>query len=96
MVYCEGHEILSTWDSAIEQTRKLIDAKNRLKKALMQQLIEDYYLLKPGDYAYNRSSMNYYPYGAIKRLDRYEEGILSALYICFSITNEKVGPVVDN
>ncbi|CAB1060522.1 Type I restriction-modification system, specificity subunit S [Olavius sp. associated proteobacterium Delta 1] len=28
-------EILSTWDTAIEQTRKLIDAKHRLKKALM-------------------------------------------------------------
>jgi len=32
-------EILSTWDRAIEQTRKLIDAKQRLKKGLMQQLL---------------------------------------------------------
>jgi restriction endonuclease S subunit len=32
-------EILSTWDKAIEQTRKLIDAKKRLKKGLMQQLL---------------------------------------------------------
>jgi len=32
-------EILSTWDTAIEQTRKLINAKQRLKKALMQQLL---------------------------------------------------------
>lgn len=32
-------EILSTWDGAIEQTRKLIDAKKRRKKALMQQLL---------------------------------------------------------
>lgn len=32
-------EILSTWDTAIEQTRKLINAKKRLKKALMQQLL---------------------------------------------------------
>ena len=31
--------ILSTWDSAIERSRKLIDAKNRRKKALMQQLL---------------------------------------------------------
>jgi type I restriction enzyme S subunit len=31
--------ILSIWDEAIEQTRKLIDAKKRLKKALMQQLL---------------------------------------------------------
>ena len=32
-------EILSTWDEAIEQTRKLIDTKKRCKKALMQQLL---------------------------------------------------------
>jgi hypothetical protein len=32
-------EILSTWDNAIEQLRKLINAKRRLKKALMQQLL---------------------------------------------------------
>jgi type I restriction enzyme S subunit len=32
-------EILSTWDDAIEQTRRVIDAKKRRKKALMQQLL---------------------------------------------------------
>lgn len=32
-------EILSAWDRAIEQTRKLIDARKRLKKGLMQQLL---------------------------------------------------------
>ena len=32
-------EILSTWDKAIEQTRKLLDAKKKLKKGLMQQLL---------------------------------------------------------
>jgi type I restriction enzyme S subunit len=32
-------EILSTWDRAIEQTQQLIDAKQRLKKGLMQQLL---------------------------------------------------------
>lgn len=32
-------EILSAWDEAIGQTRKLIDAKKRRKKVLMQQLL---------------------------------------------------------
>ncbi|MFW6413655.1 MAG: restriction endonuclease subunit S, partial [Verrucomicrobiota bacterium] len=32
-------EILSTWDTAIEQTRNLIDAKKHRKKGLMQQLL---------------------------------------------------------
>jgi len=32
-------EILSTWDRAIEHTEKLIEAKDRLKKGLMQRLL---------------------------------------------------------
>jgi type I restriction enzyme S subunit len=32
-------QTLSVWDNAIEQTRKLIEAKKRRKKALMQQLL---------------------------------------------------------
>jgi type I restriction enzyme S subunit len=32
-------EILSTWDRAIETLDKLIEAKNRLKKGLMQKLL---------------------------------------------------------
>jgi len=32
-------DILSTWDEAVDQTRRLIDAKKRRKKALMQQLL---------------------------------------------------------
>jgi type I restriction enzyme, S subunit len=32
-------EILSAWDEAIEQTHKLIEAKKRRKRALMQQLL---------------------------------------------------------
>jgi len=42
-------EILSTWDDAIEQTRKLIDAKKLRKKALMQQLLSGKKRLKDYD-----------------------------------------------
>lgn len=41
-------EILSTWDKAIETTTKLIQAKKTQKKALMQRLLNDDYLLKKG------------------------------------------------
>lgn len=47
--------------------------------------LEKYYLLKQGEFAYNRSSANGYPYGAIKRLEAYSEGVLSTLYICFAL-----------
>ena len=45
--------------------------------------MSNYYLLTKGDFAYNKSYSSEYPWGAIKRLDRYEYGALSSLYICF-------------
>lgn len=47
--------------------------------------LKDYYLLRRGEFAYNRSLMEGYPYGAIKRLDQYDEGVLSTLYLCFAL-----------
>lgn len=49
--------------------------------------IQNYYLLKKGEFAYNKSYSNGYPFGSVKRLDGYEQGILSTLYIVFSIDN---------
>lgn len=43
-----------------------------------------YTLLKRGEFAYNKSRSGEYPYGAIKILDRYEEGVVSPLYLCFA------------
>ena len=43
-----------------------------------------YYLIKNGEFAYNKSSSSDYPWGAIKRLNNHSEGVLSTLYICFS------------
>lgn len=40
-----------------------------------------------GEFAYNKSYSNGYPFGAVKRLDKYEKGVLSTLYIAFCPTN---------
>ena len=44
-----------------------------------------YYLLKNGEFAYNKSYSVGYDFGSIKRLDRYPIGALSTLYICFAL-----------
>lgn len=49
--------------------------------------LSNYYLLSKGDFAYNKSYSAGYPVGAIKRLDYYEKGLLSTLYIIFRPTN---------
>ena len=43
-----------------------------------------YTLLHKGEFAYNKSYSDGYPWGATKRLERYNSGIVSPLYICFS------------
>ena len=44
-----------------------------------------YYLLKNGEFAYNKSYSVGYDFGSIKRLERYPMGALSTLYICFAL-----------
>ena len=44
----------------------------------------EYTLLHRGDFSYNKSYSSGYAYGAIKRLDAYEKGIVSPLYLCFT------------
>lgn len=52
--------------------------------------LSGYYALRRGEFAYNRSAMSGYPYGATKRLDAYDEGVLSTLYLCFAIDDAQL------
>lgn len=67
----------------------LIDQREFFSKSVASESREGYFLLERGEFSYNRSSMNGYPYGAIKRLDRYASGALSTLNICFALKGEK-------
>jgi type I restriction enzyme S subunit len=52
-------------------------------KTVASKDMSGYYLLKNGEFAYNKSYSVGYDFGSIKRLDRYRMGALSTLYICF-------------
>lgn len=51
--------------------------------------ISNYYLIQKGDFAYNKSRSQGYPFGAIRSLRLYDEGVVSTLYICFRIKGDK-------
>lgn len=139
-------QCLTTWDTAITKLDTLIKAKQRQKRALMQQLLsskkrlpgfdgeweefhlsdiakrvtrkntelnddvvtisaqkgfvkqedffnkrvasstlENYTLVKKGEYCYNKSYSNGYPMGAFKRLDDFDKAVVTTLYICFRL-----------
>jgi type I restriction enzyme S subunit len=63
----------------------LIRQEEYFNKRVASERLDGYYLLNNGEFAFNRSSMNGYPYGAIKRLDRYDRGVVSTLYLCFKL-----------
>jgi type I restriction enzyme S subunit len=65
--------------------RGLIDQAEFFNKNVAGADLSNYLHLKRGEFAYNRSAMNGYPVGAVKRLDRYAEGVVSSLYLCFGI-----------
>jgi type I restriction enzyme S subunit len=66
----------------------LVDQREFFNRSVAGADLSGYYLLKRGEFAYNRSAMNGYPFGAIKRLDRYEQGVLSTLYVCFGLSGD--------
>lgn len=61
----------------------LINQKEFFNKEIASDDKTGYYLLEKNDFAYNKSYSAGYPYGAIKKLRRYQDGIVSPLYICF-------------
>ena len=68
----------------------LIDQRDFFSKVVASTDMSGYYLLKNGEYAYNRSTSNDYPFGSIKRLELYPMGAVSTLYICFCIKDDKL------
>ena len=63
----------------------LVDQVSYFNKTVASKDMSGYYLLKNGEYAYNKSYSVGYDFGSIKRLDRYSMGALSTLYICFAL-----------
>ncbi|WNZ54702.1 restriction endonuclease subunit S [Microbulbifer sp. MKSA007] len=69
----------------------LIRQQEFFKKSVASSTLDGYFLLKKGQFAYNKSYSNGYPMGAIKRLNRYKDGVVTTLYICFELQNSSTG-----
>ncbi|KRK25175.1 type I site-specific deoxyribonuclease specificity subunit [Apilactobacillus kunkeei DSM 12361 = ATCC 700308] len=63
----------------------LIDQETFFNKKVASKDLSNYFLVKNGEFAYNKSYSNGYPFGTIKSLKKYNMGVLSSLYIVFDI-----------
>lgn len=67
----------------------LISQLEFFKKSVAASDVTGYYLLKKGEFAYNKSSSQGRPFGAIKPLRLYDKGVVSTLYICFKCNDPR-------
>ncbi|MFC5849254.1 restriction endonuclease subunit S [Deinococcus petrolearius] len=77
----EGNEHALT----ISGTHGLIDQREFFNKRVAASDLSGYYLIRRGEFAYNKSYSAGYDFGAIKRLNLYSSGVVSTLYICFAL-----------
>ncbi len=75
----------------ISAQKGLVSQLEYFNKSIAAKDVSGYYLIKKGDFAYNKSYSQGYPMGAIKPLKYYDKGVVSTLYICFRI-NKKYNP----
>ena len=68
----------------------LVDQRKYFNRQVASRDMSNYYLIKKGEFAYNKSYSEGYPFGAVKRLDYYDIGVLSTLYILFEITDKNI------
>ena len=71
---------ISSLDGLIEQTMFF-------NNVVASVNLSGYYLIKRGEFAYNKSYSNGFPFGSVKRLEKFDKGALSTLYIVFSLNN---------
>lgn len=79
----KNNDLVSERALTISSQFGLIDQEEFFQKKIASKDVSGYYLIKKGEFAYNKSYSTGYPLGAIKRLDKYENGVLSTLYILF-------------
>lgn len=72
----------------ISAQRGFIKQTDFFNKVIASDVLDNYFLVKKGDFCYNKSYSNGYAWGATKRLNDFEKAVVTTLYICFRIRDE--------
>ena len=75
----------STLPLTISAQYGLVDQVTYFNNRVASRDVSKYYLVLNGEFAYNKSTSDGFPFGTVKRLDLYKKGVLSTLYIVFNI-----------
>lgn len=69
----------------ISAQRGFVLQEDFFNKRVASDTLSGYFLLKKGQFAYNKSYSNGYPMGAFKRLNNFDKAVVTTLYICFEL-----------
>ncbi len=77
----------------ISAQRGFVMQNDYFNKIIASDILDNYFLVEKGEFCYNKSYSNGYPWGATKRLNDFEKAVVTTLYICFKIkdTNKTSG-----
>lgn len=72
----------------ISAQRGFVRQTDFFKKNIASEITNNYFLVERGEFCYNKSYSNGYPWGATKRLSDFEKAVVITLYICFGVKDE--------
>jgi len=73
----------------ISAQRGFIKQNDFFNKTVASEKLDTYFLVHKGEFCYNKSYSNGYDWGATKRLNDFDEAVVTTLYICFRIKDDK-------
>lgn len=73
----------------ISAQRGFVRQTDFFNKNIASEITDNYFLVERGEFCYNKSYSNGYPWGATKRLNDFEKAVVTTLYICFGIKDTK-------
>lgn len=73
----------------ISAQRGFVRQTDFFNKNIASEVTDNYFLVERGEFCYNKSYSNGYPWGATKRLNDFEKAVVTTLYICFGVKDEK-------
>jgi type I restriction enzyme S subunit len=71
----------------ISAQRGFVKQEDFFNKLVASEILDNYFLVEKGEFCYNKSYSNGYPWGATKRLNDFDKAVVTTLYICFGIKN---------
>lgn len=73
----------------ISAQRGFVRQTDFFNKNIASEITDNYFLVEKGEFCYNKSYSNGYPWGATKRLKDFDKAVVTTLYICFGIKNQE-------